>query len=99
MAQRRDRPPVQRSGDSINVTLGDGRTMSVPLGSLRRSGAADVCCFCGQGVKHAGADRVSLSVRWQDDATERTQSWEAHRGCLTERLHDTVKGTGPFFAD
>jgi hypothetical protein len=73
--------------------------MSVPLEALRRPGTADVCCFCGQVVRHSGADRLSLSVRWKNDATERTQSWGAHRTCLTERMHDTVKGTGPFFAD
>jgi hypothetical protein len=99
MAQRRDRPPVQRSGDSLNVRLGDGRTISVSVDASRGPVTMGVCCFCGQDVTRSGGERISLSARWNDDATERTQSWEAHRACLTERLHDTVKGAGPFFAD
>jgi len=99
MAQRRDRPPVQRSGDTLEVRLGDGRTMSVSVDTLRGLVTADVCCFCGRGVKESEGERIGLSARWEDDGVERTQSWGAHRECLTERLHDAVKGEGPFFGD
>ena len=97
MAQRRDRPPVQRSGDSLDVHLGGGRTMSVPLEALRGLMTPEVCCFCGQVVKDPGSEHLSLAARWEGGSGEGTQSWAAHRACLAERIHDTVKGTGPFF--
>jgi hypothetical protein len=97
MAQRRDRPPVQRSGSSIDVRLPDGTVKTVPVDALRGRAAPEVCCFCGLSVKHSGSERISLSVRWRDAGRERTQDWSAHRSCLAERMHETVSGAGPFF--
>jgi hypothetical protein len=100
MAQRRDRPPVQRSGESLNIRLPDGRTMSVPLSTSRGPSTADVCCFCGRSVEHSDNEYVRIGVRWiAEGGDERQQSWGAHHACLLERMHEGVKGHGPFFGD
>jgi hypothetical protein len=97
MAQRRDRPPVQRSGNSIDIRLPDGTVKSVPVEALRGPAVSELCCFCGLSTKHAGRDRISISVRWVDSGGERTQEWSAHHGCLAERMHKSAAGVGPFF--
>lgn len=99
MAQRRDRPPVEISGDSLNIRLPDGKTMSMPVNALRGPVTSDVCCFCGQRVEYADPEHIRIGVRWDDGGKERTQSWGAHHACLVERMHDRVKGQGPFFGD
>jgi hypothetical protein len=73
--------------------------MSMPTSTPRTSVAADLCCFCGREVDHTAADRIRLSALWLADDVERDQSWAAHRACLTERMDEGVKGSGPFFGD
>jgi hypothetical protein len=99
MGIRRERPPVERSADSILVRLPDGTVKTIPSNTPKESVTADACCFCGHGVERSDAQRIRLSVRWMDEGTERTQSWSAHHTCLAERLHERVSGTGPFFGD
>jgi hypothetical protein len=95
MAQRRERPAQQHGGKAFDFRLSDGRTISVPM---KEPGpvAADGCCFCGADVE-AGADHVSVVVRWVEDGDERSQSWSAHRACLAGRMHESVRGVGPFW--
>jgi ribosomal protein L34E len=95
MAQRRERPPAQRSGQTIGVRLPGGRTVSVPTSSSRGPAEPDVCCFCGEPVGHA--ERVELDARWVAESEERHRSLSAHRSCLLDRLHERVRG--PSFAD
>jgi hypothetical protein len=97
MAQRRERPPVERGGQGLNVRLPDGRTMSVPGSALRDPVTPDVCCFCGVSVEHSDPQRVRLDARWTSDGTDQHQSWAAHHKCLLERMHEGVMGQGPFF--
>jgi hypothetical protein len=97
MAQRRDRPPVQRSGSSIDIRLPDGTIKTMPLDVPEGSVTSDACCFCGQSVE--ARDRIQLSVGWLDDGREREQSWDAHHDCLAKRMHESVVGTGPFFGN
>jgi hypothetical protein len=99
MAQRRDRPPVQRSGSSIGLRFPDGSVRAMPMGAAADAATADSCCFCGESVEDSDAERVYVSVRWIEDERERTQGWNAHRTCLAERINDAVAGTGPFFGD
>ncbi len=80
MAQRRERPSLQTSGQTFQVRLPDGRIMGMP------SAEPSVCCFCGRDLGDDAADRVLLSARWQARGEERSQSWGAHRACLAERL-------------
>jgi hypothetical protein len=80
MAQRRDRPALQTSGQAFQVRLPDGRTLGMP------GAQAGVCCFCGLELGGDGAERVLLSARWQSGEEEHTQSWSAHRTCLADRL-------------
>jgi hypothetical protein len=99
MAQRRERPPVQRSDTGIAVRLPDGTTMAVPGSGLRGPVTSDLCCFCGRRVEHSDSEEIRLSVRWVESGEERDQSWRAHHTCLAERMHEAVKGAGPFFGD
>jgi hypothetical protein len=73
--------------------------MSVPVGGVPGPVESGLCCFCGQSVEQEAPDRIRLGVRWLEDGREREQSWGAHRGCLLERLHEGVKGQGPFFGE
>jgi hypothetical protein len=99
MAQRRERPPAQRTNTGIAVRLPDGTTMAVPGSSLRKPVTSDLCCFCGAPVEGAEGERSLLTVLWVQDGEEREQSWSAHRTCVGERMHETVKGAGVFFGD
>ena len=67
--------------------------MDVPRGPV----TTDICCFCGRAVEPSDGNRIRLSVSWLDESSERTQSWDAHRDCLAERMHEAVAGTGPLF--
>jgi hypothetical protein len=58
-----------------------------------------VCCFCGQAVEQSDRNRIQLSASWVGGGREQTQSWDAHRDCLAERLYEAVAGTGPFFGE
>ena len=100
MGVRRERPPVERSQNSIRLRLPDGRVKEMPVDGGPDSAASDVCCFCGRRVDDSGGGGggpIRLSARWMDDGQEHAQSWRAHRRCLAERLHDAVAGAGPFF--
>lgn len=99
MAQRRDRPPVELSGDSLNIKLPDGTTMSVPLKTPGRAATADLCCFCGEPVEDADAPQIRIDARWEHDGDQRQQSWGAHHRCLVERMHERVKGQQPSLND
>ena len=70
--------------------------MSVPVSTQRPPVAAELCCFCGQGVEESDPEYVRLGVRWVEAGTERQQSWGAHHACLRERLHEGVQGQGGF---
>lgn len=98
MAQRRDRPPVESAGDSINIRLPDGRTVAVPVRATRTAGTPGACCFCGTEVEDAGAERLALEVRWLQEGSEHSQNLSAHRACLLARLHESVQRDGPLFA-
>ena len=98
MAQRRVRPAVERSGDSLNIRLPDGRTMSMPIRTVSGQ-TSDLCCFCGQGIEHTDPERIRIDACWEEGGNECEQSWRAHRRCLLERLHEAVKGQGRFFSD
>lgn len=95
MAKRSDQPAVQRTGSSIDVRLPDGRTISMPTAQVPV--AAEICCFCGREVEQTAGDRIRLSALWIEDDVEHDQAWAAHRSCLVERMHERVKGEGPFF--
>ena len=69
--------------------------VDVPRGPV----TTDICCFCGRAVEPSDGNRIRLSVSWLDESSQRTQSWDAHRDCLAERMHDAVAGTGPFFGE
>jgi len=99
MAQRRERPPAQRTNTGIAVRLPDGTTMAVPGSSLRGPITSDLCCFCGRHVEQADSERIRLSARWVEGGEEREQSWDAHRACFAERMDEALKGAGPFFVD
>ena len=98
MAQRRDRQPVQRSGNSIGLRFPDGSVRTMPIEAVDPV-TSDLCCFCGESLENSDSERILLSARWLDDGRERTQSWEAHRACLAARMHESSSGTGPFFGD
>jgi hypothetical protein len=96
VAQRRERPAQQQGGKAFDFRLSDGRTISVPVEEPGPV-AADSCCFCGEDVE-AGAETVDVVVRWVAEAgEERSQGWSAHRACLAGRMHESVRGVGPFF--
>jgi len=99
MGVRRERPPVEHSGEGITLRLPDGTVKTMSVDDLRRPVTSEFCCFCGQSVEHSDPDRIRLSVRWVDGGEERTQSWGAHHNCLAERMDGSVTGTGPFFGD
>jgi hypothetical protein len=97
VAQRRERPAQQQGGKAFDFRLSDGRTISVPVNEPGPI-AADGCCFCGREVVEADADSVEVVVRWVGGAgDERSQGWSAHRTCLAGRMHESVRGVGPFF--
>jgi hypothetical protein len=96
VAVRRDRPGLDLAGDSVNVTLPDGRTMAVPV-KPRDQATADVCCFCGERVELSDPEWTRLGVLWRTGGGEHRQTWEAHRSCMSALMHDRVKGDGPFF--
>jgi hypothetical protein len=100
VAQRRERPAQQQGGKAFDFRLSDGRTISVPVkepGPAAGPFAADSCCFCGEDVE-TGAETVEVVVRWVGDAGEEgSQAWSAHRACLAGRVHESVRGVGPFF--
>jgi hypothetical protein len=95
MAQRRVRPAVERSG-GLNIRLPDGRTMSMPIRTAAAQ-TSDLCCFCGQGIEQTHPERIQIDAQWEEGGTKRQQSWGAHRKCLLERMHEAVRGQGPFF--
>jgi hypothetical protein len=97
MSVRRQRPAVERAGDSILVRLPDGTTKAIPIEERRGPVPPDLCCFCGQSVELSDPERVRLSVSWIDDGQESTQSWGAHHRCVVERMHESVTGAGAFF--
>ena len=98
MGVRRERPPIERAGSSIRLRLPDGSVREMPVDEMRAAPVdAELCCFCGKVVADEEGERIRVSARWTDRGDERTQSWEAHRACLAERIHDSVSGTGPFF--
>lgn len=99
MGVRRERPPVERSGEGITLRLPDGTVKTMSVAVSRRPVTSDLCCFCGETVLHSDPGRIRLSVQWVDDGEERTQTWDAHHSCLAERMHDSVNGMGPFFGD
>jgi hypothetical protein len=90
---RRERPPIERGGTSIRLRLPDGTVKALPVDDARRT-SPDVCCFCGEAVEPDGGEFVRLSARWSEGDEERTQSWDAHRSCLAERLHDSASFGG-----
>jgi hypothetical protein len=89
---------VDLAGDSLNLTLPDGRTVAFPV--KRQTSPSDgVCCFCGEHVEQSDPEWTRVEVRWLAGDDEHHQRWEAHRGCLTRLIHDRVKGEGPFFQE
>ena len=69
----------------------------MPVSAPREYETPDICCFCGRAVEPADPDRLRIGARWEQDGSQLEQGWGAHRGCLLERLHEQVKGQGPFF--
>ena len=55
------------------------------------------CCFCGESIDDTVDGSITVSASWLEGGEERSQDWGAHRTCLAERLHERVRGTGPFF--
>jgi hypothetical protein len=94
MAQRRERPAQEHGGKAFDFRLSDGRSISIPVTEPQDRGAGEVCCFCGEGIE--GED-VSVEARWVEGGEERSQTWRAHRACLAGRMHESVRGSGPFF--
>jgi hypothetical protein len=82
VAQRRDQPSLQTSGQTWKIRLPDGSLKEMPI----EPATAAVCCFCGRDLDERAEERLLLSARWQQDGEERAESWSAHRGCLAERL-------------
>lgn len=99
MGVRREQPSGELSGSSITLRLPDGSVKTMPVAGARGQVTSDVCCFCGERVDQADSERVGVTARWIDERGERTQNWGAHRGCLAERMHERVSGTGPFFGE
>ena len=97
MGVRRERPAAEQTGNSVRFTLPDGTTKAVPVSGLRGPVTAGLCCFCGESVEHADPKHIRLTVRWADAGDERSQSWDAHQSCLTERMHSSARTTGPLF--
>jgi hypothetical protein len=98
MGVRRERPPIELAGGSIRLRLPDGSVKEMPVDEVRIAPVSDdVCCFCGEIVGPDDSDRIRVTAQWTGVGEERTQSWGAHRACLTERIHASVSGTGSFF--
>ena len=97
MGVRRERPPIERAAGSITLRLPDGTLKTMPVNEPRGPVTSDLCCFCGESVEQADAERIRLSARWLEDGQEQTQDWGAHHRCLAERMHPSVSGAGPFF--
>jgi hypothetical protein len=91
MAQRRERPPEQRSGRAIGLRLPDGRELTLPVDTSRRGGGPGRCCFCGEPVDGGAAELVRLDARWSEPGGERSAAWSAHRACLLERPHESAR--------
>jgi hypothetical protein len=98
MAQRRDRPAQPRGGRSFEIRLGDGRTVALPE-QQRRGPLTGTCCFCGESLDDSAVRSISVSAHWLEGSQERSQDWGAHRTCLAERLHERLRGVGPFFGE
>jgi hypothetical protein len=73
--------------------------MSVPGSTAQVPTPSELCCFCGQHLEHADPERIRVGVSWEAGGSDHQQTFGAHSKCLTERLHETVKGQGPFFDD
>jgi hypothetical protein len=99
MGVRRERPPIERSNNTVTLRLPDGTVKSMPIDQPRDPVTADRCCFCGHGVQHSDPEWIRLAANWTDEGHEKMQSWGAHHRCLLERMHESVAGTGPFFGD
>jgi hypothetical protein len=95
MSQRRDQPAQPRGGRSFEIRLGDGRTVS--LEQQRHGPLTGTCCFCGESLDDSADGNITVSASWLEGGEERSQDWGAHRTCLAERLHESVRDTGPFF--
>jgi len=85
MAQRREQPALQTSGQTWQIRLPDGTVKEMAASPAAQSA---VCCFCGHDLGDEAASRVLLSARWQEGDDEQARSWSAHRTCLEERLHE-----------
>ena len=68
----------------------------MPVSTPREQETSGICCFCGRAVEPGDPDRVRIDVRSEQDGGQLEQTWGAHHGCLLERLHEDVKGQGPF---
>jgi hypothetical protein len=97
MGLRRERPPVEQGRNSVAIRLPDGTTKALPIVDPRGPVSAGICCFCGQSADEAGPERIRLAVQWLEDGEQRTHTWDAHRACFAERLHESVGTTGLFF--
>lgn len=89
MSVRRQRPPIEQ-GTSIRLRLPDGTVKEMPVGDQRGPISAGRCCFCGEPVADDETQRVHLTASWLSEGSERARSWEAHRACLAERIHDSA---------
>jgi hypothetical protein len=97
MSQRRQVASNPGGRNTIELRLPGGATMSVT--DPRGRASAEVCCFCGEAVDDPDGDYVSVAASWAERGVEKRQSWEAHRRCLAETLHERVRGVGPFFGN
>jgi hypothetical protein len=96
MGVRRERPPAEQGHNSVAVRLPDGTTKALPIAGLRGPVTAGLCCFCGQSVEHSDPEWIRLAVDWLEGGEKRTESCDAHRACLVERLHESINA-GLFF--
>jgi hypothetical protein len=90
MSVRRQRPPIEQAGTSIRLRLPDGTVKEMAVGEQHGPTSSRRCCFCGEPVADDETARVHLTASWLSEGSERARSWEAHRACLAERLHDSV---------
>jgi hypothetical protein len=87
MGVRRDLPPLERSMNTITLRLPDGTVKEMPVDDRRSAGR---CCFCGESLERADSEWIRLSAQWLDGGQEVLRSWDAHRRCLVERMHDSA---------
>jgi hypothetical protein len=100
MAQRRERPPVQRSGSSVGLRFPDGTMKTMPVDALRGpTGSSHVCCFCGETVDEQDREFTTVSARWLEDGQGRHEQWSAHHTCVSDRLHPRVRDAGQSFEE